>query len=462
MRFVIGKRPINDLSKGVMITLLLVFITYIFLCASFNFPPAYELLVLVNSTICIWNMVNIKHEPYSLRMMVNVFIYIFFILANAIQFGNHNNVLTFQFPLTEFDFIFFQYVLFFILIIFNSVYTYLKPSRIPVVGQRKMNPNKSVIISVITTFIVLAYFRFNIFSLLARGFVESLTSGSGGGGGGGIDTSQSWAGYLIFDHFIRPIPWAIFLLNLLTGGMSKKTNLLLFFCALITVFPTGLARNAAAMYWLPIFIVYFRKWIKGRIFIWFIFFGLFFVFPFLDNFRYFDGTIKLNLGGLDYLDNMNFDASQIFMALLSIGFITYGKQLSGALLFFVPRSFWASKPIGSGATLVEQMKGDFFNVSMPFFAEGYINLGYLGIIIFTLFLAWFSKKFDTLYWNSKNHGGIFQGYYLILLGAIIFIMRGDLMSSFAYTLGLLVCYFVVTRLTLIRPQVSDQTNAASL
>lgn len=446
MKVTLSKPIFSENGKGIMITLILLYITYLYLFTTFSFPFIYEFLIIVNSSICIWNIVNIRHEPYSLRMLVNFFIFVFFILANAIQFGNHNNVLTFQYSLTNNDFSFFQFIIFFILVIFNGLYDIFKSIEYKSIVLPKINYKKSVYLSLIVTFLILLYFRFNPYALLLRGFVADMLSAS-------RDSEAVGAGpiKLIFDHFIRPIPWAIFLVNIIVKGNSKKNNTILFLCALITVFPTGLARNAAAMFWIPVFIIYFRKFIKGRNFIWVMFAGIFIAFPLLDNFRNFDGTVRHN-AGLDYLNNMNFDASQIFMTVLDTGLTTFGKQLAGVFLFFVPRSIWATKPIGSGAFLVDNMGGWFSNVSMPYFAEGYINFGYFGILLFIIILAYGSKKLDSCYWLSKNHGSLFQGYYLILLGAIMFIMRGDMMSSFAYTLGLLVCYFVVTKLIIIKPK----------
>jgi hypothetical protein len=50
--------------------------------------------------------------------------------------------------------------------------------------------------------------------------------------------------------------------------------------------------------------------------------------------------------------------------------ITYGRQLVGALLFFVPSSLWPNKPIGSGTLVAENMlmtRYSFWytNISMP-------------------------------------------------------------------------------------------------
>ena len=143
---------------------------------------------------------------------------------------------------------------------------------------------------------------------------------------------------------------------------------------------------------------------------------------------------------------MNFDASQIFMAVIKQNRISWGNQLLGVLFFFVPRSIWPTKPVGSGHYLVLQNSGSYTNVSMPFFSEGYINFGYVGMLAFVIIAALIAKKFDTRYWSSPNRPSLQHGIYFLLIGASMFIMRGDLMSSFAYTMGISVTYLTTARL----------------
>ena len=382
-------------------------------------------------------MVSTNKEPYSLRMFVNLYIYIFFILSNAIQFGKECNVLTFTLFFEEDDYIYFQFIIFTILIFYNFIYKY---SIFNINFKKRnnqytyyINKNILLLLSLIFTLIILNYYQFNPYLIFIRGLSEDMMMEGGIENIEPIESTNSNVSILLFGQFIRPIPWCTYLIGLIRK-IEKKYLFILFTLTLLTVFPLGIARNGAAMYWLPIVILWVHKWIRGRRFLWLAFIGLFFAFPFLDNFRYFSGKIDYNFN-LDYLASMNFDASQIFMATLKTKSITNGLQLLGTFLFFIPRFLWPGKPIGSGAYLVESNDGWFTNVSMPFFAEGYINFGFLGIIIFIILLGLSSKYFDLRYWKSYNHGGFFQGYYLLLLGALIFILRGDLMSSFSYTLG---------------------------
>lgn len=116
---------------------------------------------------------------------------------------------------------------------------------------------------------------------------------------------------------------------------------------------------------------------------------------------------------------------------------TSGRQLGGVLLFFIPRSAWPDKPIGSGAFIFTGLGADFKNVSCTYLAEGYINWGLTGSGLFTLLLALLITRYDNWY---QSHEAAFSSYrtmfYFIFGGMLLFILRGDLLSSFAFTCGL--------------------------
>lgn len=414
--------------------------------SSYRDNLVFPLLIAINSFITLYYLLYDSKRPYTIAKLVNFFILVFFILANAIQYANKSIVLTFRYSFDEFDYILFQFIVLIILLTYNPLHDYFQQKSIKKNKYKcriiEYSSIKLMIISVVATTIILFHYNFNVFSLLFRGLTQSMMEeyGINQSSGG----SSSLAMDLIFSKLIRSIPWAVYVLSCFVG-IKKRDKIVLFILTLITVFPTGISRNAAAMYWLPIFILLFKKYLKGNRFIYIMLVGIFIVFPFMDNFRYFTGQITYKFS-LDYLDSMNMDASQIFMATMKTNKITWGYQLLGSIFFFVPRSIWTTKPVGSGAFLVDEMNGSFSNVSMPFFSEGFINFGLPGILIFTIFLSWLTGKLDGKYWKQKQISSKLNpndGYYLILLSAIVFIMRGDLMSSFAFTVGISLAYYLV-------------------
>ncbi len=116
---------------------------------------------------------------------------------------------------------------------------------------------------------------------------------------------------------------------------------------------------------------------------------------------------------------------------------TAGRQLMGVALFFVPRSVWPTKPIGSGAFLFNKLGLGFNNVACTFLAEGYINFGIIGSIVFAAFLALIVARYDGWYWRrgGRLRFTLPRLFYFVAIGMLFFLLRGDLLSSFAYTVG---------------------------
>jgi len=127
-------------------------------------------------------------------------------------------------------------------------------------------------------------------------------------------------------------------------------------------------------------------------------------------------------------------------------FVTWGEQLLGSIFFYIPRSIWPSKPIGSGAALSQLESLDFSNISMPLIAESFINFHMIGIVVFSIVCGGGAAYLDSFYWKSQNKSGVTKLFYLFLLGMFLFILRGDLLSSFAYTISLMLSLTFVVML----------------
>ena len=83
--------------------------------------------------------------------------------------------------------------------------------------------------------------------------------------------------------------------------------------------------------------------------------------------------------------------------------ISWGNQLLGAILFFVPRSIWPSKPLGTGHTAIVALDQHYFsNVSAPLIAEGYVNFGIVGVVLFALAAGWIFRKLDSAFWCRRE------------------------------------------------------------
>ncbi len=125
----------------------------------------------------------------------------------------------------------------------------------------------------------------------------------------------------------------------------------------------------------------------------------------------------------------------------------YGEQLLSALLFFVPRSLWESKPINTGPLvgehLIDQYDFHYSNLSNPMISEGYINFGILGVILMAIALAYTIVYLLT--WLEGTHylKKMMAFYFAIHL---LFFLRGDFTNGFSYYIGTIIGVMGITKL----------------
>lgn len=234
---------------------------------------------------------------------------------------------------------------------------------------------------------------------------------------------------------------------------------------LLTCFPLALARNEAAVIYLGLFVIFFyRDLDKFRRKPWYIlcFLGATIAaFPVLDIFRSISFynedltsaiyNISTNLQH-EYL-TVNYDAFSMIesaRSYIKAVDITYGYQLLGAVFFFVPRTIWASKPVGSG-TMIADFRGQrFTNISCPLIGEGYVNFGILGMVLFAFVFGVLSTVIDRKYWENTTDSqkiSFVKIVYPFLLPYYFFMLRGDLMSSLAYTLSYVVTFWFLFKVS---------------
>ena len=290
--------------------------------------------------------------------------------------------------------------------------------------------------------------NFNIFQVMVRGLVDpDLVSSNSS------PELGNTAG-LIYNNFLKPIPIIMFIFLVYCSrfkGVQVSSVYFIFYGALVLIFnsPFSMPRYQAGALYLALALIYFdlffRPFIFGGIFI----FALLFVFPFLDKFRNFDSeNFEFGLS-MVFLNEGHFDSYNNFVLVVQHSIVTGGTQLASAILFFVPRSLWPQKAIGSGGFMADQVGLAFSNISMPFLAEGYINFGFAGVVLFAFVVSALFVKVDNMFWYSSNPHFLRPVYYL-LIGMVFFMMRGDFMSSYAYSVAMVGCYVAVYKLLYLR------------
>ena len=234
------------------------------------------------------------------------------------------------------------------------------------------------------------------------------------------------------------------LLFLFYKTSSNKNNLKIEILLLVLIvlcnFPLGISRYKFAVIYLPVLLIYFKPILNKQIFP-LAFIVLFLtVFPYLHHFRYNNNLIPNKIIDFEMFNESHFDSYQNSINIVSNDIVTNGNQLLGSLLFFVPRSIWQNKSVGSGQVLADSIDFEgFSNVAVGYFAEGFINFGYFGTLIFIIGLGILNARLDFSYWNTSFSKNIFVVFYLVFIPFQFFILRGGFISSFANLSGFLVC-----------------------
>lgn len=425
-------------------------LTYIY---SVTYLPENNLLLLTNLLVLFLSFIGMVLEPdkkYTLSKLVFVFIFFFFGVVPLNDELNNNLYWSGK----QFD-ILFKIVSNVLIIIGLLAFSIGTKIRLNIASQlvsalpeiKKINIFFVTLVFGAVAFLILYVNSFDLPRLLFRGLAIDLASEAF------VELGQMET--LLFNNFIRSMPILLLVIFFYLYQKNKQSfsnidrlkfrvvGFLFFVLAIILVAPTSVPRFQAAALYIPLIIVFTKIWERPYWMQVTILGALLVVLPFLDKFRHFNPeTFSWSLD-LGFLNHGHFDAYQNFVRVIEVDFFSSGQQLLGALLFFVPRSFWESKPVGSGAALAELAGYDFSNISMPFIAEGFINFGVIGVAIFMFLLGLILGNLDRIAWTMKRKGidGLFLYYYYFLFGMVFFIMRGDLMSSFAYTVGLTVAFW---------------------
>lgn len=439
----------------------LIFMLLAFLCSSIpilfigggyeNVFLQFEFLLI--ALICSISLFLYVGNPFSLFKMFHLFCLFFLCIAPMLQY-REGIVLWGGGGFSDTDYILTTTVVLCSILVYNAVYTLIYKNRnywggdkivekfanSYVIGRR-MSTFEGFIFFLLACFSLYAYLystNFNIFSLFFRG--DTLE------GGELLENveieSVSKPVSLIITNFIRPLGVILFLFAYKLDLGNRLLFFLLFIMMLLVDFPTAMPRFSAAALYIPVVLFFWKYMQQKNVFVLAFILGLLIVFPFLNNFRYYSEGQEIEFGlDFDMFLEGHFDTYSSLMRVLSYDVVTYGMQLLGSIFFWVPRSIWPSKPIGSGAMLAEEFHLSLDNISCCYLAEGYINGGFLGLLLFVVFIAFISAVMDKSYWKLIKKGkqySAFELIYFLLLGLFFFLLRGDMMSSFAFMVGFIV------------------------
>jgi hypothetical protein len=118
----------------------------------------------------------------------------------------------------------------------------------------------------------------------------------------------------------------------------------------------------------------------------------------------------------------------------------WGMQMLGALLFWLPRTFWHDKPIGTGAMATEALGFDFTNLAPPITAEPLVDFGLIAVPIVGGIFAWILSRLDATYWAPGREGiaksyRIIDALYPFWLVCIVYHTRGDMFAAMTFNVS---------------------------
>lgn len=401
-----------------------------------------------------------------------IFTYLFFLMAPMIQIDSiESNNMAFPnaFIYKTSSVLFSNFLILLFNVVFFCSYIFIKNKKL---SSEFKNPRRDTTYSTPLQILILCIvsgmiFLFN-FEYIINEIVSSLYS----------ETEGSLAIVLVKKKtlFFIPLAGVVIAYRYLKSKNRITTNtlisFLLFSLMIILLFvlknPLTEKRNALGPIYITLIYLFYPKLINtnARFFL-FLFLSMLIAFPLISSITHLDASLselisnpnvfedKLFESGalLDTFNTLNYDAFANIMATIDytkLNGLSLGYHLFGALFFFVPRSFWVSKPITTGKEignhLIENFNfgdGNFNNLSNSMVSEGYFNFGILGVILLSILLAATILKFLNWFRSGDSLKEIIAFYFAVHL---IFLLRGDLTNGIAYFAGPLIGVYIIPKL----------------
>ncbi|MDE0776514.1 MAG: hypothetical protein OSB43_09600 [Nocardioides sp.] len=161
------------------------------------------------------------------------------------------------------------------------------------------------------------------------------------------------------------------------------------------------------------------------------------VFPYADLFRRDDTAQSVEVQSPRTLlaSDGSFSAFQTAangVEYLAVSPHTYGQQILGGVLTFVPRSIWGDKPVDTGALIDSR-----YNRASTLWTEGQVDFGLIGVALLMLALGLVTSKVDTRF-AAQPVGSLAALAVPILAPFYVFLLRGSLSAAMGALIPLMV------------------------
>ncbi|MFE8698127.1 O-antigen polymerase [Cytobacillus sp. FJAT-53684] len=395
---------------------------------------------LINGVIILFELSKSSKVGYSLKDIFYLFLFIFMFISPLIQYLKGVFPWWNTYLLTDEKIIYTNLIILLFLLVYLTIYKIAFKNRIIIKNREVKNIRLVMDIFFVATvfcslFIIINTGFSNLFARVNNSLQVELSSFA-----------------LIISNTFRSVSVIYVGMNLLFILKNKYVYRIIPFMLgsilmILVNFPTATARFWMASVYLGLLIILINKLKNPHIFKIIIFIGILVIFPAINTFRN-NSFVEVIRNGINIAKPADaflagdFDSFSMLVRTIiyadSYG-VTWGNQLLGNLLFFIPRSFWPTKPIGSGSMIAEDFGWNFTNVSLPFIGEGFINFGILGVVLFAVILAMLCKfgdsKYEKCIYSENRNITFIELIFPFSIGFLFFILRGDLLSSLSYYIG---------------------------
>ena len=272
---------------------------------------------------------------------------------------------------------------------------------------------------------------------------------------------------LILNRYLLFIPSAALLILLQETIRGRKKLSFTRVCALglllllmlITENPYLEKRNALGPLYLCLILVAAQRWLNSRTRrLWLLVGGMVIVFPAISVFTHnkAQGVLDVPLAEMgerieEYYFSINYDAwANVYTSVEVVAKhgCQWGYQALGSLLFFVPSSIWTTKPLSTGIFIGQYLINHygmwFTNLSAPLVAEGYLDFGWGGVIVYAGLLALAVNYLNRL----ALRGDRWVNMPLAVYGSmfLVFLLRGSLMVAMGFACGTFLAFATASML----------------
>ena len=443
-------------------------VTFLYLCISliaflsFDTTPIVWSSFFVNflliTSIAYYHL-NIEKAFSPFLTSFIIFNYLFFFLAPVFQISAMND-LNFRFP-NDFAFntssvVFANLLILIFNIVFIFSYLYFKDKKL---GKNKeqateVNFKYNTPLAILVLLVVCVAIAVFNYDYLLKDISESVY----------IIKDESTSLLLLKKKFLFFTPLGGIVLTLKHLQMTDKINSNTFFVVLSLVIFIVLLfffkniftekRNTLGPIYIALIYLFFPKLLNSNAkFFLFMFLSMVIIFPLSSTLTHIDASLEqifvkpsliyesfLRFGTISgAFESLHYDAFSNIMATVEyvkLYGLSWGYQLLGVCLFFVPRSLWTTKPLSTGELignhLFDTTPRNFTNLSNSVVSEGFINFGFIGIVVLAIVLAYFIIKF-IIWHRSEDCLKQFIAFYFAV--HLMFLLRGDLTNGFSYFIG---------------------------